>query len=296
MRIRKQYVKLKQIAQNEASEYDRQKTEFFSNMIHELKTPLSVILSAVQLIEKNSSSNLDAQVKYHRQFKVIRQNCYRLLHLINNTLDITKIDSGYTKSNMTDCNIVYLAEEITQSIMPFAEQKGVYLEFDTEFEEIITCVDIDKIEKVILNLLSNAIKFTQSGGKVWVHVNQREDKAVISVKDTGIGIPMSMQDEIFKRFHQVGSQLSSAFEGSGIGLSLVKSFVELHNGKIKLISEEKRGSEFIIELPISFYASNSTCKLHEGGFQEKISEAINIEFSGISNLTSNEPQHKGKLP
>lgn len=271
---------------NDAIEYDRLKTEFFSNISHELKTPLSVILGAIQLIDHKASFTTSEQKHSVKHLKIIKQNCYRLVRLINNILDITRIDSGYVKTNMVNCNIIYLLEEITQSVAPYAEQKGLSIEFDTEIEELITAVDIDKIERIALNLLSNAIKFTCPEGKVSVNVSSRNDKVFITVKDTGLGIPRKMHEMIFERFKQVNSSLTREHEGSGIGLSLVKSFVELHNGNIKVNSEENKGSEFIIEMPISIRDSTAEDNLNMHGRQNKIIEAINIEFSDIYSFAS----------
>lgn len=269
------------ILYNNALDYDKQQTEFFANVTHELKTPISVILGAIQLIEQKKASTTDRRHS-SKQLQTIRQNCYRLLRLINNILDISRIDSGYIKSNMENCNLVYLIEEITQSVIPYAEQRGLLLEFDTESEEIFTAVDIGKIERIILNLLSNAIKFTPPEGKVSVNVYDREDKVLVSVKDTGLGIPLYMQTKIFERFQQVDSTLTRESEGSGIGLSLVKSFVDLHDGRITVNSELTKGSEFIIEFPVRLCDSakeKDTKKCCTD--QNKIIEAINIEFSDI---------------
>lgn len=260
-------------------EYDNIRTEFFSSMSHELKTPISVILGAVQLIDQLPQDIEGSKAIKH--FHTIKQNCYRLLRLINNILDTTRLEKGYITTNLENSNIVYLVEEMTQSVVPFAEQKGLSLIFDTEKEEIITAVDIDKIERIMLNLLSNAIKFTPSGGNVFVTLSSKNDMVIISVRDTGPGIPVYMQQKIFERYRQVNSTLTREAEGSGIGLSLVKAFVELHGGTIGVISEEGKGSEFIIELPIKQCESSSlveNCSTHQ---QSKIVQAINIEFSDI---------------
>lgn len=274
---------------NEALEYDRHKTEFFTNITHELKTPISVILGAIQLIDRKYSVECTEQAKCSKQFKVVKQNCYRLLRLINNLLDITRIDSGHIKLNMANCNIVSLVEEITQSVVPYAEHKGLSLVFDTEEEEILTAVDIDKLERIILNLLSNAIKFTGPGGKVYVTVLKDKDRVVISVKDTGAGIPLDMQNRIFERFQQANSSLTREHEGSGIGLSLVKSFVDLHNGTIKVVSEENRGSEFIIEIPIKLTRQgNEQNQSNSAIARGRIIDTLSIEFSDIYTFSPGE--------
>jgi two-component system, cell cycle sensor histidine kinase PleC len=264
-----------------ALENNKAKTEFFSNISHEFKTPISVILGSIQLLEQKLPEASPERLKFGKSIEIMRHNCYRLLRLINNILDMTRMDSGYIKINKINCNIVYLVEEITQSVAPFAEQKKLTLLFDTEVEEIMTAVDVDKIERVLLNLLSNAIKYTDADGKIWVTIFNKDNRIFISVKDTGYGIPQQMQALIFERFKQVSSQLTKDFEGSGIGLSIVKSFVDLHGGSIQVISEENKGSEFIVELPVLLCDESGKSAASPSGVQSRIVEAINIEFSDI---------------
>ncbi len=173
------------------------------------------------------------------------------MRLINNLLDTTKLDSGYLKLNLVNCNIVNLVEEITLSVVYYAESKNINIIFDTDVEEKIMAVDPDKIERIVLNLLSNAIKFTGSGGNIYVTVKDFEDNIIISVKDTGIGIPEDKIENIFDRFVQVDKTLRRNKEGSGIGLYLVKSFVNMHEGTIDIQSEIGKGSEFIINIPVN---------------------------------------------
>ncbi|WP_242857056.1 sensor histidine kinase [Pseudobacteroides cellulosolvens] len=262
-------------------ENDKRKTEFFSNVSHELKTPISIILGAIQLIEAKCPPYINDKRKSSKYHKTIKHNCYRLLRLINNILDITRMDSGFIKLNTVNCNIVYLIEEIVQSIAPYSKQKDLIMEFDTEEEEIFMSVDIDKIERIVLNLLSNAIKFTPAGGKIYVNIKRIENSVLISVKDTGPGIPKKLHSEIFERFKQTNSCLTRENEGSGIGLSLVKFFITLHNGSIKLVSDEGEGSEFIIELPIILNSESQEPAPVKENSSHKIIEAINIEFSDI---------------
>ncbi len=271
---------------NDVIEYDRMKTDFFANICHDLKTPLSVILGAIQLMDYKMDILTYEQKKSGRHLATIKQNSYRLIRLINNILDIARLDSGYIKINMVNCNIVYLVEEITHSVVLYAEQKGLTIEFDTEDEEILTAVDIDKIERIILNLLSNAIKFSHAGAKISVNISSRNDRVFISIKDTGPGIPQDMQCKIFERFKQVGSSLTREFEGSGIGLSLVKSFVELHNGSVRVISQEDQGSEFIVELPVRQTDPSDCSQTSDQGKKSRIIEAINIELSDIYSIAS----------
>jgi signal transduction histidine kinase len=268
--------------------YDIQKTEFFTNISHELKTPLSVILGAIQLLEQNNSAASIERRKSGKNLQIIKQNSYRLLRLINNFLDISRIDSGYAKLCMINCNIVKLIKEISASVEPYAELKHIDLEFISETDELIAAVDIDKIERVILNLLSNAIKFTPTGGKITISVQGEDNKnVIISVKDTGVGIPKSLSEKIFERFVQVGNSYTREHEGTGIGLYLVKSFVDLHNGSIELNSDENSGSEFIITLPIKNIETPSECVNSANRTEQKrVIETINIELSDIYSAVS----------
>ncbi|HHW48902.1 MAG TPA: HAMP domain-containing histidine kinase [Clostridiaceae bacterium] len=277
-------------AANDKSNSERRKTlheiEFFSNVSHELKTPLSVVLGAIQLIEKKYSSVFSGYPDLYKQFRIIKQNCYKMLRLTNNILEIARIDTGNPRLNLENCNIVYLIEEIVQSVIPYAEQKGLSIEFDTEEEEIIAAVDMDKIERIILNLLSNAIKYTKKGDVIKIYVAKKGDYFTISVKDNGPGIPENMQEEIFKRFRQVASHLTRMNEGSGIGLSLAKSFVELHGGRISLNSKEGEGSEFIVEIPLKLCSTENNNSRSLDKEQSRIIEAVNIEFSDIYSALS----------
>ncbi len=252
--------------------YDRAKTEFFSDITHELKTPVSIILGAIQLMDLKNH-------EYSRDLVVMKRNCYRLLKLANNLLDYAKIEAGYCALNLVICNLTDYIREIISSVQPFAEQKNIELLFETQAEEINAAVDMEKLERIMLNLLSNAIKFTNAGGKVTAGIRYDDDKVIISVRDTGIGIQKDKQGRIFERFAQVGSLTSKQNEGSGIGLSLVKSFADLHRGKIKVISEPGKGSEFIVILPKTPVKQAEKGLMRNPEHHEKSREAISIEFS-----------------
>ncbi|NFD29995.1 PAS domain-containing sensor histidine kinase [Clostridium botulinum] len=262
---------------NESREYNKLITEFLSNISHELKTPLNVIFTAVQLL-----GFYEKDVDYEKQdkyLKLIKQNCYRLMKLINNLLDTTKLDSGYLKLNLVNYNIVNLIEEITLSVTSYAESKGINIIFDTNVEEKIIAVDTDKIERIILNLLSNSIKFTNAGGNIFVNVKDCGENVYVHVKDTGVGIPSDKLESIFERFFQVDKTLKKNKEGTGIGLHLVKSFVEMHNGTVTIKSELGQGTEFIIKLPAVVCEEQIKSKniIYEANI-----ERINMEFSDIN--------------
>jgi signal transduction histidine kinase len=203
--------------------------------------------------------------------------------LISNIIDITKIDAGYFQINCKNCDIIRVVEDITLSIANYIENMGLTITFDTETEEMIIACDPDKIERIMLNLLSNAVKFTPRGGQIFVYITDGDEMIYIHVKDTGIGIPNDMKDMVFERFFQVDKTMTRAKEGSGIGLSLVKSFVEMHDGKIQLLSEKGKGSEFIIGIPKKLVPDERVAEEPFRADDKKKINTINIEFSDIYN-------------
>lgn len=268
---------------NEAMEYDKLKTDFFSNISHELRTPLNVILSSVQLLGVLLSSDLETGTikKINNHLSIMKQNCFRLLRLINNLIDITRIDTGYFEIHCQNGDIVSIVEDICMSVASYVESRGVHFEFDTDVEERIIQCDPDKIERIMLNLLSNAIKFTNAGGKINVNMFSEGDRVRICVKDSGIGIPKHKLGIIFDRFRQVEQSLTRSYEGSGIGLSIAKSLVEMHGGIISVESEDGKGSEFTILLPAGIQEEDEECMSSKLGDKQSNVERINIEFSDI---------------
>lgn len=277
-------VKEKTILLQETLEYDRVKTEFFSNISHELKTPINVIFSAVQITNSMLSEieilDNDIKNKTKKYLNIMKQNCFRLIRLVNNLLDITKIDSGYFKIDLVNCDIVKVVEDITLSVVEYVESIGIELIFDTDNEEKVLACDPEKIERIMLNLLSNAVKFTKPGGKIFVNIFDKGQDIIISVRDTGIGILEEKQKQIFERFMQIDKSLSRVSEGSGIGLALVKSIVEMHEGNIYVNSELEKGTEFIIELPDKVLSENVEVENNSCSQSDNI-EKVKIEFSDI---------------
>lgn len=266
---------------NEAREYDKLRTEFFANISHELRTPINVILSAIQLLNLytvNGASSEEGD-KINKYIYTMQQNCYRLLRLVSNIIDITKIDAGFFELQLENYNVVNVIEDITLSISEYTEHKGINLLFDTDIEEKVMACDGDKLDRVMLNLLSNAVKFTKPGGVIEVNIHDKGDRILISVKDTGIGIPSDKKDLVFERFQQVDKSLTRSHEGSGIGLSIVRSLIELHGGTISVESEYGAGTEFIIELPVNVLSTKDNT-IYNTSHGENI-EKINIEFSDI---------------
>ena len=181
-----------------------------------------------------------------------------------------------TKLNLSAVNVVNLIEMLVASVVPYAESKNLNLIFDTNKEDVILKVDSDKLERIILNLLSNAIKFSKPNGEIRVTLNF-EDCLYISVTDNGIGIAKENLNKIFDKFTQLDTSFSRKNEGSGIGLSIVKSFVLLHNGKISVKSELNKGTSFLIELPLTETSNIET----EDASYDNLSENVKIELSDI---------------
>ncbi|MDF2522427.1 MAG: hypothetical protein K0R31_68, partial [Clostridiales bacterium] len=268
---------------NKIIEYEKLRATFFANISHELRTPLTLIFSAHQMLSlllkgvKIGDGHKDIEQYMH----IIRQNCYRLIRIISNLIDITKIDANFLPLNLENYNIVKVVEDITLSVAKFIQDKGIHITFDTEIEEVIIACDPDKIERVMLNLLSNAVKFTPKGGSINVNICDKGDMIEIYVEDTGIGIPMEMKDLIFERFVQVDGTTSRAREGSGIGLSLVKSLIEMQGGNVLLNSKQGKGSTFIIKLPKRTISNKETERNNQFTSEKSSIEMINIEFSDI---------------
>ena len=232
-------------------ELEKHKNNYFVNLSHELRTPLNVILSIEQLISSLTKSGTQLSIeKMTTYMNTLKGNSKRLLNLINNIIDTSKIDSGFYRLDKEEVNIVTLVEDTALSMVELAEIKGLEIIVDPEIEELfINCDKLD-IERCIINLIGNAIKFTEAGGTITVSVCELEGKVRIGVKDTGVGIDEKYHNNIFDRFGQVYSVSSETFGGSGLGLTLTKNLINLHGGEISVISEIGKGSEFIIILPI----------------------------------------------
>lgn len=235
-------------AKNEGLELSlKQKDEFLSLISHEFKTPLTVINSAVQTMELLNKNELTPKtIKY---LNMIRQNSNRQLRLVNNILDITRLNAGRLTINKRNIDIVFLTKAIADSVQPFAILRGIDLSFESRVDEKIIGIDDEKYERVLLNLLSNAIKFTSPGKTVNVQLSAKNDNISIVVKDEGIGIPRDKQVLIFERFGQVDNTMTRQSEGTGIGLTLVKNIVEAFGGSISVESEPGVGSTFTVLLP-----------------------------------------------
>ena len=269
-----------------AVEIESLKSEFFANLSHEFKTPLNIILSTVQLVMNYIEVNNEYPNynMFNKCLSNIKQNSYRILKIANNLIDMSKIDGNFYSINMGNYNIVEVVENIVQSLAEYMKDNKRNIIFDTIEEEIITACDPDQIERIILNVLSNAMKFTSHGGNIYVdmEVNDRCNKVIIKISNDGEKINFEDRLRIFERFTQSESLLTRRAEGTGIGLTLVKSLVKLHNGEVYVNTEFEEGTQFCIELPIRKMKNFKNNNVREKSIVSKV-EKFNIEFSDIYN-------------
>ncbi|WP_298842721.1 sensor histidine kinase [Clostridium sp.] len=254
--------------------------EFTANISHELKTPLNVIFSGIQLFQMYCNNNSLEQKKESiiRYLDSMKLNSYRLSKLINDIVDSSKIQAGFFKLNLSNNNIVEVVEDVVMSVTSSIDIKGLNISFDTDIEEKIIACDPEGIVRIVLNLISNAIKFSDVGDEIFVAIKDKNEFVEISVNDNGIGIKEKDLDKIFDRFKQVDKSLSRNTEGTGLGLNLVKSIVELHGGSIHVKSKFGKGSKFIITLPAKNVLKENTlynCKVSSSD------ETVRVELSDI---------------
>jgi signal transduction histidine kinase/DNA-binding NarL/FixJ family response regulator len=247
----------------ELKDLDQAKSRFFTNISHEFRTPLTLIINP---IETMMAQGADKSQKKH--FRTILDSAHRLLRLINQLLDLSRYDSGKMPLKTSCQNIVPFVKSIVASFELMAHQSQIQLEFRTSRESIPIFFDGTKMEEVIYNLLNNAFKYTPANGKISVFIRFRPSTpantgfdiennpmvfsgyAEISVKDTGKGIAKDQLPHIFERFYQVDGDKERLNTGTGIGLSVVKEIITLHSGTIQALSEPGKGTEFIIQLPL----------------------------------------------
>ena len=263
-------------------EIEKMQQGFFANISHELRTPLNLIFGSLQLIKSVEKEVLEKRNSLNKYIDIIDQNSKRLLKLVDNLIDSTRMKCGYYEYNPKNYDIVSFVENISMSVADFAKQNNIDLIFDTDVEEKIMAFDLEKLERIMLNLLSNSIKYNKAQGQIEVLLNDCNDTFVIRVKDTGVGIPSDKLMYIFERFRQVENRFNKSTKGSGIGLSLVKDLIEIQGGTIEVKSELGVGSEFIIKLPVKILSDDSNIdKVYFNNDYHDLVKRMNIEFSDI---------------
>lgn len=262
------------------NEEDEIKKELLANISHEFKTPVNVIYSAIQMQDmKRECNDINEILKFN---SIIKQNCYRLIRLIDNFIDSSKLTEQNYKLSLKCLNIVSVVENTTMSILSFAEMKGIEVIFDTEEEEFFVLADKDLIERSILNILSNSIKYNKENGMINVFVGSREEMVIVEVQDSGIGIPNEKQKYIFNRYARIKESKSGYKEGSGLGLNIVQEIVKKFNGEIKLESEEGVGTKITLIIPKAEFDEEMYEDYYDDfNFKNDIMQKVDLEMSDI---------------
>ncbi len=225
----------------------RHKSEFLANMSHELRTPLNAIIGFSEVLQEQMFGELNQkQIEYARD---INSSGQHLLSLINDILDLSKIEAGHMELSLADFDLPTAIENAATLVRERATRHGVGLEVEVDNGLGRFCADERKFKQILLNLLSNAVKFTPEGGQVRLRADQVKDELLVSVTDSGVGISLDDQELIFEEFRQVATKDRSKPEGTGLGLALAKQFVEMHGGRISVRSEVGKGSTFAFTFP-----------------------------------------------
>lgn len=263
-------------------EVEQIKIKFLTNLSHELKTPLTLILNPIENLLNNEKNTEKLEI-----IDIINRNAKRLLNLVNQLLDLRKIEENEIKLNLAEGDIVSFAKEIFDSFKYISERKHISLDFESSINDYNTNFDKNKVERILINLLSNAIKFTNENGNVYCQIESDDNKGIkLIIGDSGVGIPEEMQAKIFERFFQINNSTNILNQGSGIGLSIAQEFVKLHSGTITLESEENMGSIFTVYLPfvrttIKSADINSieiiSLENHENEVKQKETEQVSIK-------------------
>ncbi len=289
LELQRKYLK-ERVDAEKLQEMDKLKTNFFTNISHEFRTPLTMILSPAQQIQE-----LKDVAKIRELADLIYSSGLKLKQMTDQILDLSKIEAGQVHLETAEGNIIEVIDNIVLSFQSYAETKGIQLNFCSDSKAVF-CFDKDKVDKILGNLLSNALKFTKSEGSVNVTAavhnseqdnNESESKVFeITVEDTGIGIPSGQLSNIFNRYYRV-EKGTGEYEGSGIGLSLVKELVELHKGTISVESKEGKGTTFRLRLPMGLKPALPSVKSSQTEAEETASLYEAAEVSNITGVNRN---------
>jgi len=278
------------------AEIDKAKTIFFSNISHEFRTPLTLMLGPLEeMLKKDSQYSEDDK----ENISITHRNAMRLLRLVNSLLDFSRIESGRMQAQFQPVCLTELTTNLVSSFRSIIEKAGLELEIKSSIQSPVH-VDKDMWEKIVMNLMSNAFKYTLDG-KISVNLSEDNGKAIVQISDTGIGIPDKEIKHLFERFHRVKNANGRSYEGTGIGLSLVKELVTLHHGKITAESREGLGSTFKVVIPIGNAHFNETQIAPQTSLSEDILPSAFIEEAKLmvkekpTPLTSDENKDKPKI-
>ena len=277
----------KKVKYRQALEIENLKTEFFLGLSHEIRTPLNIIITSIHSIDDILKTHECERYRDRiiKSLNYIKQNSNRMLRLINNISDVKKLDHMCYDVNYTNCNIVEVIEGIVISVSDYIKVSQRNIIFDTEEEEIIIACDLDKIERIMLNLLSNAIKYSDENTDILVKIrlSEKKDEIIVSVWDDGVAIEKKDSIRIFDKFVQLDKLLNRPCEGTGIGLFLVKSLLEIQGGRVWVNNEVIKGAEIDFSLPVRTVEEKEDKHNITTSPQDKV-EIYNVEFSDIYSL------------
>jgi PAS domain S-box-containing protein len=264
------------VRNQEVERTNRLKSEFLASMSHELRTPLNTILGFSELLSEQNAGPLNEKQK--RFLTHIQHDASHLLELINDVLDLSKIEAGRLELRLEEFPMAVAAAEVLTSIRPLAATKGISLDSDLD-TQLVLHADRLRFKEILYNLLSNAIKFTPAGGRVWIESSIVDESVCILVGDTGIGIEPEDQQEIFESFRQVSATTKGVREGTGLGLAITKRLVEHHGGRIWVESEPGKGSRFFFTLRLSRLATKEPAA---GAAEDRLAPLLLIASHGTT--------------
>jgi GAF domain-containing protein/class 3 adenylate cyclase len=286
------YQKTRQLAER-LMELDRQKTEFFQNVSHEFRTPLTLTIGPLESVVEQKRD------LPYEQCEIALRNSRRLLRLVNQLLDLQRLDAGRMQASFRPCDLAEFVGQIIATFRPYSERKAIEIVSQLTPGEPVY-LDLEKFDKVLYNLLSNAMKFTKAGGKITVTVEPVGDRVCMQIKDTGIGIHKEQIPHLFERFRQAEGSVNRSYEGSGLGLALVKELVELHGGQIAVDSAPNAGTtvtvwlqtgtahlppEQVLEVPTEIQSSRAAVELADLEADTPLQE---VESGAIANSVSSQ--------
>ncbi len=269
-------------------EADRLKTQFFANISHELRTPVALILGPVEKLQAEAS----LPPKHRHELEVVARNARTLLKHINNLLDLSKLEAGAELLQKSPTNLVNLLRLTAGNFELIAREWGITLAI-TAPDEILVQADSDKLQRVFLNLLTNAFRFTPAGGRVECRIWSEGEQAVVTVRDTGPGIPEELREAIFERFRQGAETPGRLFGGSGLGLAIARQFVELHGGRISAGNTAEGGAILRVELPLQRTDAPPSTPLKQSA---RFEELVQLAASDLHPRTTPDRDDSGTTP